>query len=220
MDFFNMSSNTQENKTDSLESFSFENTEHQEKGSVDELTQLSKLAQRQLELIELLNLKFKEAKILSTELNELRLKTIPEFMEGIGENGINDITVKDSDGNLFPINIKKEWTASLTKVKKPLALKWLADNDFGDLVKKTISFTCDASSDGDEEFQKIKEILVENNLMNFETDEKVHVGTLKSFIKEQVDNGNDQLDLDLFSAFQIKQSVIDKVKIPDFKKVK
>jgi len=185
-----------------------------------ELTNLTALASRQVQLMKDLTEVFVKAKKIQKELNQLRLTDIPEFMGAIGENGLNQITLNGPDGELYPIEIVKKWTASLTEAKKPDALEWLRTYDFGSLIKRTVIFKFDASEDGNNEFENLKSLMIENEILDFEESETVNAATLKSFIKEQVDAGNPDLDLTLFSAFEVKQSVIAGGKLPDFKKVK
>lgn len=138
---------------------------------------------------------------LKGELKELQERQIPDVMMQIG---VEEYTLSTGE----KVSVKEIVEGSIAKDKKPEAFTWLRQNEFGDLIKNTISIAFD--KDQDALADKISKELIEAGLV-VDRSEGIHGGTFKSFVKEQIKDGL-TFPPDLFSIFQGRKAKITKPK--------
>lgn len=106
---------------------------------------------------------------------------IPQLMQ---EFGLADIRTTDG----ARIQIDESWHASVTGPKKPFVIQWLLDHNHGDIVKSSVTVQFDKGQD--EVAGSLMAGLVENGFTPTRAQD-VHTGSLKSLVRELVDEGED-----------------------------
>lgn len=122
---------------------------------------------------------------------------IPEIMDEIGmaefklSNG-KKITIKDIIAASIPVSCKDD------------TFSWLEEHNYGDIIKTQLQIKFNR-----EEHEKAKELA--RDLMgeqyNVSVSSAVHPQTLKSFVKEQLEDGQ-ELPKNLFNVYLSRQAVI------------
>jgi predicted nuclease with TOPRIM domain len=98
----------------------------------DDLSGLSKLIQKQLDLDSEIENMEETIKELKRERDTLSSETIPTKMQ---ELGINETTMKDGS----KVTVKEGFHCRIPKAKEEEALQYLKDNDLGDIIKNQVS---------------------------------------------------------------------------------
>lgn len=142
-----------------------------------------------------------KVKDLKESIKHLSEESIPATME---ELGMEKIQLKTGE----TISTKLDVSASINEENRLLALDWLTDHGFGDLIKtKTVVYF--------QRQERNEALEMAENLSNqgydVALDENVHPMTLKAWLKEQLAIGND-VPLDLFGARQYYKTVVQKPK--------
>lgn len=125
------------------------------------------------------------------EQHELEFDIIPTLLH---ELNVKDITL---DGDI-QLKVGAYYRASIPKDNQIKAFDWLRKNKFGGIIKHDI--TTHFTTEQDKAAQKLIQVLKDNG-WNFDDKEAVHHMTLTAFIKEQIENGNAKLPLELLGAF-------------------
>lgn len=113
---------------------------------------------------------------------------LPELMS---EVGMSEFVLEDGS----KVSVKEEVDASITEAKRDAAVAWLVDNGFGGLIKTTVTASF---AKGDREAAvELAERMSQDGIIA-ELKEVVHPATLKSFVKEQLTNG-EEIPFDTFS---------------------
>jgi hypothetical protein len=170
-----------------------------EEKTTGDLKEVSKLANKQIELqkeVEELE-KILDAK--KKELDSVQKEDLPNLMFSLG---LKSFTLETGES----VNVKHEVKASIPKANQAEAFSWLAENGGGSLVKNeiTTSFKMGEANEADK-------------LMVFLTDEgfraerkmNVHPQSLVAFIKERLEEGED-VPFDLLGVFTFDKAVIKK----------
>jgi hypothetical protein len=162
--------------------------------AIDQEDQLPSDLKRATKLAEIMVMQASRVMILTEELKAATaslLKTqrvdLPELMKEVGLTGL---TMANGDR----IEIKEDVQCGITEVKHDRAMQWLIDHNFGGIVKTSVQVEFDRGGVADAVALAAK--LQEEGLPACAI-EKVHAATLKAFIKEQLENGQD-LPFDLF----------------------
>lgn len=131
------------------------------------------------------------------ELEQIAAKVIPDVMNTLG---VKKFTFTDGSelvlGDLLG--------ASISKANQPAAYAWLRDHNFGDIIKNVLSVKFPAGAE--DEARKVSEAITELGHAA-EAKESVHAGTLKSFVREQINQGAD-IPLNLFSVWSGQRAKI------------
>lgn len=159
---------------------------------------LHKLATQQINLENTIAGMEETLKITKKDLEKLATITIPSAMDEIGIP-----MFKTSDG--YTVEIKPFVSASISEARKPKAHAWLIKNKHGDLIKRVMA----VGIGRDAKLAKEVEKFLKSKKVNFDTKEAVHPGTLKAFVREQVEAGK-PFPLELFGAFMGQKSTISK----------
>lgn len=156
--------------------------------------------ERAVKMGELMATADKEVKRLTDELKEAKKKynaiamdSLPELLKEIGVN-----SVELSDGT--KIEVRSDLSASITKAKHDIAMKWLIDNDYGGIIKTNVTVAFGAEPAEQEQAAELTGALLQTyDGVSYKA--AVHPATLKSFVKERLAAG-EELPLDLFSVHQ------------------
>jgi hypothetical protein len=95
------------------------------------------------------------------------------------------------------VEVKKFYSATITESNAEAAMRWLEEHGFGALIKNVVSVMFDR-----EQNEAAVELLSSLRDQDYEVMNKqsVHAGTLKSWLREQLEAGK-EVPMDLFSAF-------------------
>lgn len=139
------------------------------------------------DLVAELDEKLKEAK---RHLLKLTDEDLPAML---AELGLNAIELDDGS----KVTVQATYGAHIKVDNREEAFQWLRDNDYGDIIKNTV--TCAFARGEDQQAAEFKEAA---ERMGYIPEQKteVHAGTLKAWVKERVENG-DSFPMDLFGAY-------------------
>lgn len=167
------------------------------------MEKLTKFANKHVELEDKIALEEVTLAGLKAQLKEVSEATIPGLMQ---ELRLDEI--KTSDG--FKVLIIKKMVASLPAkdlVKKAKALKWLVDNRFEKLIKRSIEIQF-SKGESEEAKDLLKELNENHPKLDLSDKEGVHHTTLSAWVNEQMEAGK-QIPKDLFQAHEIKKTKIE-----------
>lgn len=178
---------------------SLNNIEASDTGSDIKLADVQKACSYFVDLTEQIKTLEDKLKGLKKDAQLLSEETIPSMLD---EVGLLNITLATGQ----KISVKDDVQASIPKDEntKSQALSWMDNHGFGDLIKTKVIVAYDRENRA--EALSTASDLFEKGL-NVSLDENVHPMTLKSWIKEQLANGND-VPLELFGARQFRKTVI------------
>ena len=127
-------------------------------------------------------------------------EAIPEALAGLGMKSF-----KMEDGS--SIEVKSFYSASISEARRAEAFEWLRTNNFGDLIKNTVSVRFGR---GEEQLcQRAMEMLTSSGFP-VEQAEKVEPMTLKAWVKERVEKGS-ELPSELFGGYIGQKATIKSV---------
>jgi hypothetical protein len=137
---------------------------------------------------------------LKDELRTLTEQTIPE---ALSEMGMSSFRMEDGSA----IDVKPFYSASISEARRAEAFQWLRDHGFDDIIKNTVSVRFGR---GEEELcQRLLGVLGTQGFRS-EQAEKVEPSTLKAWVRERVERG-EEFPTELFGAFIGKKAVIKSV---------
>ena len=134
------------------------------------------------------------------ELRNLQNEELPSLMQEIG---FKKFELEDGSS----VNIKEIYAGSISQANKEKAFNWLRQNKFDDIIKNTVTTAFGKGEDtAAKNFMDIAEQAGYTPVQKTE----VHPQTLKAFIKERVEGG-DEFPMELFGAYigykaEIKES--------------
>jgi hypothetical protein len=163
----------------------------------DDITGIAALAKRAKELekeVEDLEQVMKERK---DQLRKLTEQSIPEALAQTGMKGF-----VMADGS--KIELKPFYSASISAARKAEAFQWLRDHGMDDIIKNTVSVRFGRGED--ELCSRLLGLLGEQGYPA-EQAEKIEPMTLKAWVKEQVERGN-EFPSDLFGAYIGQKAII------------
>jgi hypothetical protein len=155
------------------------------------LAKRAKLLEKELTDIEVV---FKERKEQYRKLTE---EAIPEALAGMGMKSF-----RMEDGS--SIEIKPFYSASISEARRAEAYQWLRDHGFDDIIKNTVSVRFGRGED--ELCSRLLNLLGETGYPADQA-EKIEPMTLKAWVKEQVERGN-EFPSELFGAYIGQKAVI------------
>lgn len=162
-----------------------------------QLKVVSELASYQLILEKKIKDKEQELSTLKDQHKQVSQTDLPE---ALAETGLSEIKLLDGS----KISVNQFYNASIPKDKVEQAFTWLRDNGHEDLIKNTI--TCDFGRGEDGNAKVLKETLTSSGV-SYTDKTAVHPQTLKAFVREQVESGQN-LPLDLLGVYIGQKSVI------------
>lgn len=163
----------------------------------DELSMVSALAARQVELEERIAKGEALLDQLKQELRQVAEKDLPNALQEVGLSAIQLTNGKK-------VTIKTEIYASIPKDSSAPAFAWLRDHGHGALIKNIIS--TEFGKGEDEKAVQAAMLLAEAGFTPSQK-ESVHPMTLKAFLKEQMEKGT-SVPLELFGAFILNRAKV------------
>ena len=154
------------------------------------LKTLTDKANKMVELEELVEEKQASLKATQKELKVLSEEDIPALLS---EVGLSEITLTNGQ----KISTNSYYYGRITEHNQQEAFEWLQNNGHGDIIKNVVSVSF--GRDEDVNAEKLLSNLQDNG---YTTNGKkwVEPMTLKAFIREQVESGND-LPLETFNVY-------------------
>lgn len=160
------------------------------------VVKMAELLKRQKAELEAAKAEIKEKEKAYLQLERV---DIPELMSEVGLS-----EVKLEDGTV--IRIKEDVDTKITDATRDAALRWLLDNNFGGIIKTEISLAFPRGA-REEAAKVVQDLSVKYEGVQMK--ENVHSATLKSFVKEQMENGGG-VPMDLFNVFPYSKAVVAK----------
>ena len=144
-----------------------------------------------------------ELKRLKDQQRELSEQIIPDKLTQLG---VSDLKLNDGSR----ISAEPFYSARISKEKLEDAHTWLRDKGHGDIIKNTVTLTFGQGEDA-----MAKELVDQLTSQGHIPEEKeaVHPSTLRAFVKEQIESGNNEFDLEVqkkFSVYQGKRTKINR----------
>ena len=154
------------------------------------LSMVSSLAQQQINLEKRIADIEQELKAKKRELREVQEDLLPAALQ---EYNMTGYTMDDGS----EISVKPFYSANISKDKSDEAFEWLTSNGHASLIKNNVSASFGRGQDNE-----AKSLLSELHDRGLETKSKTWVEpmTLKAFVKEQVEKG-ENLPYDLLGIF-------------------
>ena len=168
----------------------------------DDLSGLSKLIQKQLNLDSEIENMEETMKEMKRERDILSQETIPTKMQ---ELGINETTMKDGS----KVTVKEGFHCRIPKAKEEEALQYLKQEGLGDIIKNQVSTSFGTGEDnmaGD-----LAGYIESNFGITPDVKKSVHPSTLKATLKKRHEEGLTDPD-DLFGIFIRPETKITKGK--------
>ena len=163
----------------------------------DKVKSISELCNRLLDLQEQARRIEENLKSKNDEIRMLSEQEIPNLMQ---EAGVSEFKLADGSS----VSIKPFYAAKIPVSKTDEAFQWLTGNGYGDLIKNTVSLNFGKSEDN------LANSLVEDLKSkghNVSQKKKVEPQTLKAFVKEAIQNGQN-VPMDLFGIYISNKTTI------------
>jgi hypothetical protein len=158
---------------------------------ISALAKRAKVLQKEVEDLEAVTKERKD------QLRKLTEQAIPE---ALAETGMRGFVMEDGS----KVELKDFYSASISAARKAEAFQWLRDHKMDDLIKNTVSVKFGRGED--ELCSRLLEILGTQGYPAEQT-EKIEPMTLKAWVKEQTERGN-EFPMDLFGAYIGQKAII------------
>ena len=156
----------------------------------DSLKTISELARKAKELEK----ELEDLQSVVDEKKKQHRKMIEEVLpEAILSTGMESFTMADGSS----IKVEKYYSASISAARRAEAFEWLREKGYDDIIKNTVSVRFGRGED--ELCDRLKNLLSQENYP-LEQAEKVEPMTLKAFVKEIIERG-EEIPLDLFGVY-------------------
>ena len=163
----------------------------------DKVKSISELCNRLLDLQEQARRIEENLKSKNDEIRMLSEQEIPNLMQ---EAGVSEFKLADGSS----VSVKPFYAAKIPVSKTDEAFQWLTGNGYGDLIKNPVSLNFGKSEDN------LANSLVEDLKSkghNVSQKKKVEPQTLKAFVKEAIQNGQN-VPMDLFGVYISNKTTI------------
>ena len=134
-------------------------------------------------------------------LLKLTDEDLPTMLAEIGLS-----SMKLDDGS--EVTVKQTYGASILVDNRPAAYEWLREKGYDDIIKNTVA--CQFGRGEDDKASSFK-ALAEKEGHFAEQKTEIHPQTLRAFVKERVENGDD-FPMELFGAYVGQRAVIKRSK--------
>ena len=138
--------------------------------------------------------------LLKSKKEELRRKSEEELPSMMAELGVNSFELDDGS----KVTVRDLYGGYISKPNRDAAYEWLRENNYDAIIKNTIAVQFGRGED--QEAEKYLKILEGHGLLP-EQNTSIHPSTLKAWVKERMENG-DQFPMDLFGAFVGQRAVV------------
>ena len=137
---------------------------------------------------------------LKAEKKALLKMTDEDLPTMLAEIGLTSMSLDDGS----QISVKPTYGASILLENKPKAYDWLRDNGYDDIIKNTVACTFGR---GEDDKASAFKAFAEKEGYFAEQETGIHHSTLRAFVKERVENGDD-FPMELFGAYVGQRAVI------------
>jgi len=133
--------------------------------------------------------------------SELKTKQLKETHRQIAEEQLPELfnevgmeELKTRSG--LPLKLSNKVFTNISKDRKPKAIAWLDNNGQGGMVKRVVKIDFDKTQE-----EKVKALLrlIGKGWPNHRVELDVHASTVKSFVKKQLEDGQ-EIPLDIFGV--------------------
>jgi len=163
----------------------------------DQLSGISALARRAKQLEREIADQEDALKELKSQFRKVTEEALPE---ALSELGMTSFRMEDGSS----IDIKPFYSASISEARRAEAYQWLRDRGFDDIIKNTVSVRFGRGED--ELCSRLLSLLGQQGYPA-EQSEKIEPQTLKAWVKERVERG-EEFPTELFGAFIGKKATI------------
>ncbi len=173
-----------------MSNIDFENDQTKMLGKTENIQSLADQVDKLNELQKRIELQEDNLKNSKKQFEYLSAEVIPTMM---AEMGLSHLKLMDGSS----VDVKPNYSASITIANKDAAFQWLRDNGLGDIIKNEISV-----SFGRNEDNKAADYAALAEDRGFQPTQKLKVEpmTLKALVRERIENGKD-MPVELFNVF-------------------
>jgi len=115
-------------------------------------------------------------------------------------------SMKLDDGS--EVSIKPQYGANILVDNRPAAYEWLRENGYDDIIKNTVACTFGR---GEDDKASAFKAFAEKEGFFAEQNTGIHHTTLRAFVKERIENGDD-FPMELFGAYVGQRAIIKRSK--------
>ena len=173
-----------------MSNIDFEQDQQQVIQKTDNLQTLADQVEKLNSLQSRIELQEENLKSTKKEFDHLSGEVIQTMM---AEMGLSHLKLMDGSS----VDVKQNYSASITIANRDAAFKWLRDNNLGDIIKNEISV-----SFGRNEDNKAAEYAVLAEERGYQPTQKLKVEpmTLKALVRERIESGK-EMPTELFNVF-------------------
>ena len=164
-------------------------------GSVAEIARAIRAAEDRIANVE------EQLKEYKKELLKLTDEDLPAMLQ---ELGLSSFTLDDGS----TVEVKPTYGASIKVDNRPAAFEWLREHGYDDIIKNTVA--CSFGR-GEDDRASAFAAFAEREGYFAEQKTEVHPQTLRAFVKERVEAG-DEFPMELFGAYVGQRAVIKRSK--------
>jgi len=135
---------------------------------------------------------------------ELLKLTDEDLPASMAEMGLASFTLDDGS----QIDVKPTYGASILVDNRPKAYEWLRDHGYDDIIKNNVSVSFGR---GEDDLANAFKAVAEKEGYVPQQDTSIHAGTLKAFVRERIEAGN-EFPMELFGAYVGQRAFIKKGK--------
>ena len=141
---------------------------------------------------------------LKEEKKALLKMTDEDLPTMLAEIGLTSMKLDDGS----EVTVKQTYGASILVDNRPAAYDWLRDHGYDDIIKNTVA--CQFGRGEDDQASAFKAIAEKQGYLA-EQKTEIHPQTLRAFVKERVETG-DEFPMELFGAYIGQRAVVKRSK--------
>ena len=141
---------------------------------------------------------------LKEEKKALLKMTDEDLPTMLAEIGLSSMKLDDGS----EVTVKQTYGASILVDNRPAAYDWLRDHGYDDIIKNTVA--CQFGRGEDDQASAFKAIAEKQGYLA-EQKTEIHPQTLRAFVKERVESG-DEFPMELFGAYIGQRAVVKRSK--------
>ncbi len=141
---------------------------------------------------------------LKNEKRALMKLTDEDLPTMLAEIGLTSMKLDDGS----EVSIKPQYGASILVDNRPAAYEWLRENGYDDIIRNTVACTFGR---GEDDKASAFKSFAEKEGFFAEQNTGIHHTTLRAFVKERIENGDD-FPMELFGAYVGQRAIIKRSK--------
>ena len=141
---------------------------------------------------------------LKNEKRALMKLTDEDLPTMLAEIGLTSMKLDDGS----EVSIKPQYGANILVDNRPAAYEWLRENGYDDIIKNTVACTFGR---GEDDKASAFKAFAEKEGFFAEQNTGIHHTTLRAFVKERIENGDD-FPMELFGAYVGQRAIIKRSK--------